>query len=120
MVGLDAPVRATVGGRRFTVEAAQTLSVEERALHQGRVDVEAEAAWTKGLLILRDGHPAGVVRALQPYFVGLIRISPAAAVRGAGVFELSDPRGTLVTLADSFPITVRAVTPFWLSVDAVA
>ena len=121
MVGLDAPVLASVGGRRFTVEAAQTLSFEDGALSQTRIDSEAEAAWTRGLLILRDGHLAGVVRALQPYCVGLIRISPAAAaVRVAGVFDLSDPRGTLVALAEGFPISVRAVTPFWLSVDAVA
>ena len=120
MVGLDAPVRAAVGGRRFTVEAAQALSFEDGALSQRRIDGDVEAAWTRGLLILRDGHLAGVVRALQPYFVGLIRISPAAAsVRVAGVFDLSDPRGTLATLAEGFPITVRAVTPFWLSVDAI-
>lgn len=121
MVGLDAPVRAAVGGRRFTVEAAEALSFEDGALSQRPIDRDVEAAWTRGLLILRDGHLAGVVRALQPYFVGLIRISPAAAaVRVAGVFDLSDPRGTLGTLADGFPITVRTVTPFWLSVDAVA
>lgn len=121
MVALDAPVRATIGGRRFTIEAAQTLSFEDGALSQRRADGEVAAAWTRGLLILRDGYLAGVVRALQPYFVGLIRISPAAAaIRVAGVFDLNDPRGTLVSLAEGFPITVRAVTPFWLSVDASA
>ncbi|MCJ2134990.1 DUF4880 domain-containing protein [Methylobacterium sp. J-026] len=121
MVGLDAPVRATVGGRRLSVEATETLTFEDGALRQGRADVEVEAAWTRGLLILRDGHLAGVVRALQPYFVGLIRVSPAAAaVRVAGVFDVSDPHGTLDALTEIAPVTIRAVTPFWLSVDVIA
>lgn len=104
MVGLDAPVRAFAGGRRFTVEAAQTLAFEDGALSQRPIDRDTEVAWTRGHLILRAGHLAALVRALQPYFVGLIRISPsAAAIPVAGLFDLSNPRGTLSALAEGFP-----------------
>lgn len=102
------------------LEAGQTLALEDGALSQYPADVTSEAAWADGLLIAKDRPLADVVTSIRPYFVGVIRVSSAAArIRVGGVFRLGEPRKTLTALAETLPLSVREVTPFWLSIDLV-
>ncbi|MFT3801845.1 MAG: DUF4880 domain-containing protein [Burkholderiaceae bacterium] len=68
---------------------------------------DAQAAWTDGVLDVRNAPLGEVVAALRPYQHGLIRISErAAALRVFGVFPLDEPQRALRMLADALPIAV--------------
>lgn len=116
---LDAAMTAVIPGRApFEVDARQGLALENGSLVRRAVDVARETSWSTGFLVIEDGRLAALVQSLRPYFVGVIRISPAAAaMRIAGVFKLREPRDTLLALSETLPIKVRMVTPFWLNVD---
>lgn len=69
----------------------------------------ALAAWSEGVLDVRDRPLAEVVADLRPYTRSYLRISPkAGSLRVFGVFPLDDPGGTLAALAETQPIVVRS------------
>ena len=76
------------------------------------------AAWSDGLLDIRDRPLAEVIAALRPYKRGYLRVSPqAAALRVYGVFPLDDPDATLLSLAETQPIAIRRYGPLLTMVE---
>lgn len=103
------------------LNAQKSLSLAGGRLIEADADVAREVAWSKGLLVMKDGHFAGVVRSLELYFVEIIRVSPsAAAIQTGGVFKLSEPHATLFALAEARRIVVREVPPVWIDIRAAA
>lgn len=76
------------------------------------------AAWSDGLLDIRDRPLAEVIAALRPYKRGYLRVSPqAAALRVYGVFPLDAPDATLLSLAETQPIAIRRYGPLLTLVE---
>ena len=120
-VALDTSMMATIaGGAPFEVHARQKLTLEGGLAVRRTANIAREESWSRGLLVLEDDSLDSLIEHLRPYFVGLIRVTPAAnKLRIAGVFKLREPRNTLVALSEAFPIRVREVTPYWISIDLI-
>ena len=74
------------------------------------------AAWQQGMLAVDDWSLAEVAQALQAYFPGFIRVSPAVAeLRVFGIFRLEVDE-LLNTLAQILPVQVRRLGPL-ISID---
>lgn len=118
-VALNSKMTATIaGGAPIEIDARHSLLIENGTVVRRAANITREESWSSGLLVVDDDSLDNLIRYLRPYFVGLIRATPAAnKLRIAGVFRLLDPRNTLLALSENFPIKVREVTPFWLSVD---
>jgi len=111
--------------------ALQTGDGEQRVLREGqaawmdgdRIEMAGErmvhrAAWTEGVLDVRDEPLGDVIAALRPWRTGLLRISPAAArLRVFGVFRLNDVQQALQALVDTQPITVTTYGPMLALID---
>ncbi|AZF65064.1 FecR domain-containing protein [Pseudomonas sp. LBUM920] len=104
--------------------AVQVINAGQKATFnaQGLLKLEAasggEAAWTQGLLEVRDRSLGEVVDALRDYRRGIIRISPAAAsLRLSGIFPLDDSQRALQLLAQSLPVQVDYHSPYWVSIE---
>ncbi|WP_370681508.1 DUF4880 domain-containing protein [Comamonas sp. GB3 AK4-5] len=76
----------------------------------------APAAWSDGLIEVRNQPLGEVIDALRPYQSGVLRISPEAArLRVFGVFPLDRPAQVLLDLEATHPVHVRRWGP-WLTV----
>lgn len=76
------------------------------------------AAWSQGLLVVRDEALGTVVKALRKYRRGVIRISTAAArLRVLGVYPLDDSDRALASLGETLPIQVRRIGAFLTLID---
>ncbi|BAP45399.1 histidinol dehydrogenase [Pseudomonas sp. StFLB209] len=97
-------------GQRATFDA-------ERILHLAPAAGD-EAAWTNGLLEVRDRPLGEVIATLRNYRPGIIRVSPeASAQRLSGIYPLDDTDLSLRLLQRSLPIRVDYHTPYWVSID---
>jgi transmembrane sensor len=119
VTALDQPVDIRISDRLTRrLGANQTLTLQDGALLQYPADAARETAWTNGLLVVKDRPLAEVVASIRPYYFGVIHVSDSAArVRVGGVFELQSPQKTFNALAQTLPISIQEVAPFWLSID---
>ena len=104
--------------------AVQVINAGQKATFdtQGILKLEAasggEAAWTQGLLEVRDRSLGDVVEALRDYRRGIIRVSPeAASLRLSGIFPLDDSQSALQLLAKSLPVQIEYHSPYWVSIE---
>lgn len=104
--------------------AVQVINAGQKATFdtQGILKLEAasggEAAWTRGLLEVRDRSLGDVVEALRDYRRGIIRVSPeAASLRLSGIFPLDDSQSALQLLAKSLPVQIDYHSPYWVSIE---
>lgn len=75
------------------------------------------ALWTQGILFADNMRLAEFLAELSRYRRGVIRCDPVVAnLRVSGSFQLDDTDRALQLLADTFPISVSMLTPYWVMV----
>ncbi|SPU50488.1 FecR domain-containing protein [Bordetella trematum] len=111
----------TSGGTRATIPQGAGARFDAARLGQVRDDLAAEAAWENGW-IHANGRPlAEVISALRPYRHGTLRISMAAGgLPVTGMYPLDNPDATLEALERDMPITIRRLTPWFVSINVLS
>jgi transmembrane sensor len=107
--------------RALSLPAGQSARFDGTTLAQEKADVDGETSWTDGILVVNDRSLSYMIDALRPYYPGIIRLDPdIAALRVTGVFSLANPRQALDALAQTLPVRVRRLTPYFISVTTPA
>jgi transmembrane sensor len=107
--------------RSLSLPAGQSAWFDGTTLAQEKADVDGEASWTDGILVVNDRSLSYMIDALRPYYPGIIRLdSDVAALRVTGVFSLADPRHALDALAQTLLVRVRSLMPYFISVTTPA
>lgn len=106
----------TLSGLQHDVQQGESAWMQaDRITAAGNARL-APAAWSDGLIDVRNQPLGEVIDALRPYQSGVLRISPEAArLRVFGVFPLDQPTQVLLDLEATHPIHVRRWGP-WLTV----
>lgn len=77
-------------------------------------------AWTQGMLTVIDWRLGDFIAELSRYRSGVLRCAPSIAnLRLSGAFRIDNTDTVLENLSQSLPVTVRFVTRYWASVEAV-
>lgn len=96
----------------------QTTFTQRKAAPAQPVDSTA-FAWTKGMLIVEEWRLQDVLDELARYRPGIIRCAEDVAdLRISGIFSLLDTQSSLNLLVASFPVTVRSLSRYWVTVEA--
>ncbi|MGC1510249.1 DUF4880 domain-containing protein [Ketobacter sp. MCCC 1A13808] len=78
-------------------------------------------AWTRGLLIVERQSLGDFLTVLGRYRSGYLRCDERAAkLVVSGSYPLADTDRVLAALELALPVRVRRLTPYWISVEAVA
>ncbi|WP_082648972.1 MULTISPECIES: FecR domain-containing protein [Pseudomonas] len=108
----------TRDGARQIIQAGQQATFNAQGILSLHAATGDEAAWTQGLLEVRNRTLGEVVEALRDYRRGIIRVSPQAArLRLSGIFPLDDTGSALQLLASSLPVQVDYHSAYWVSID---
>jgi len=108
----------TRNGSRQLIKAGQQATFNQDGVLSLHASAGDEAAWTQGLLEVRNRSLGEVVEALRDYRRGIIRVSPEAArLRLSGIFPLDDSDSTLQLLAKSLPVQVDYHSAYWVSIE---
>jgi transmembrane sensor len=91
---------------------------------QGMQDIQAanisNMLWEQGMLLAKEMPLQTVVRELGRYRRGVLRCDPAVAdLPVSGAFSLTDTEASLQLLKATFPIHVRRITPYWVTISPV-
>jgi transmembrane sensor len=108
---------APLQGPSRRVEAGEWADFGADAVQAGALPPQADAAWTRGLLVAERMRLDGLLAELARYRRGVLRCDPAAAGQiVSGVFSLDDTDATLAALQGALPVRVRRATRFWVTV----
>ncbi|WP_240317320.1 FecR domain-containing protein [Achromobacter dolens] len=78
---------------------------------------EADAAWTRGVLLAEDMRLADFTARLARYRSGFLRCDPAVAeLRVTGVFPLRDTDRALHNLTLGVPVDIHTLSRYWVTV----
>lgn len=106
-----------VRGEQRTLVAGEGVHVSLRQWLDAPESPREAAAWTQGQAVLVDAPLGELVKALRPYRAGALRVAPdAAALRVSGEFALDDPDATLAALVAAYPVELRTLGPWWVSI----
>ncbi|HCF4311016.1 TPA: FecR family protein [Pseudomonas aeruginosa] len=122
-----AEARLHAGAARFNVR--QEMAATRVAVLAGRVELSPlhgrgrrlafdglPDAWTRGMLMADRMPLAEVLAELARYRRGLLRCDPQLArLAVSGAYPLLDLRRTLGMLQATYPLKVRGVTDYWIS-----
>lgn len=110
-----------LAGQDRRVHAGMGLRFASDSMGQESDSLASLAAWTQGKLEAYDWSLGAVIEALQPYYAGVLRVSPQAArLRVSGLFPLDDPWRTLQALENVLPVRVRRYTPWMTLIDVIS
>ncbi|OZI29167.1 iron dicitrate transport regulator FecR [Bordetella genomosp. 1] len=102
------------------VQAGHALAFSEAAAGRQTPALEADAAWTRGMLAVHERPLGEVLAKIARYRRGVLRCDPAVAgMRVSGAFPLTDTDASLALLARTLPVRIDRLTPYWVSVRAV-
>jgi transmembrane sensor len=105
-------------GARGTVRAGMGTRFDDSRVDLPRADLHNDSSWQHGLVRVENRPLLQVISALRPYRPGELRISVAAgALPVTGQFPLDDSERSLAMLAQSLPIRIFRVTPWYVSID---
>ncbi|MGY2047957.1 FecR family protein [Methylobacterium sp. JK268] len=116
--GLDgvAEIALDAGGR-VPLGRGERVALERGGFRRQAVDPDDATAWLDGLLVAKNRSVASIVRALRPYFPGMIRLDPAVAeIRVTGVLPLRRPHEALEILAASQNLSMTSVAHYWVAI----
>lgn len=114
-------VRVTTAhsGQSATLNAGQQTQFDGWHIGSPEPALGTGAAWTQGLLVAQDMPLAQLAAELERYHPGRIRVAPQIAqLRVLGTYPLQKTDVALELLAQSLPIRVRHVLPWWIALDA--
>lgn len=118
VVALDGPVSVSaVDGSQATLQSSQGVRLTRKGLQPLSGDPTALASWQTGMLSVDNAPLEDVVQALQAYYVGVLRVAPAARrLPVFGVFALDDPEQAIQAVSASLGLRTRRLG--WLiSID---
>lgn len=100
------------------LQAGQAVQFSTQQVGTPAVALPAQHAWTKGLLIAERQLLCDFLAELQRHRPGVLRCDPAVAtLQLSGVFPLNNTDYVLQTIANTLPVQVRQVTPYWTVVE---
>lgn len=114
---LEGAVRVTVDQDAQTLQAGAQTTFSARRIDTAGPLVQADTAWTQGML-LADGMPlADLVAELARYRKGILRCDPAiASLRVSGTFPLADTDRSLAMLAATYPVSIASrLGGYWVT-----
>ena len=112
------PARAAMPPLRVDA-GRQTIFDEDHIDALRGVSADA-AAWTRGVLVAESMPLGELVAELARYRRGVLRCEPAVArLRASGIYSLRDTDRALDSLARALPVTVRRITPWWVTVQGL-
>lgn len=104
--------------KRLRLKAGQAVQFDTRQLGTPATAQAAQHAWTKGLLIAERQLLCDFLAELQHHRPGILRCDPAVAtLQLSGVFPLNNTDYVLETIANTLPVQIRQVTPYWTVVE---
>lgn len=108
-----APVRAVI------VRAGQQARLTAGAIDAPEQADDSAGLWHTGNLLVNDRSLGEVVAELARYRRGrLVCDAAVAQLRISGVFPLADTDRALLLLVQSFPLRLRSLTRYWVSLEA--
>ncbi|MGE7993232.1 FecR domain-containing protein [Pseudomonas sp. NPDC089554] len=103
------------GGQTLTIDAGGQASVDAKGVSQA-VAAPANAGWLDGVLRVERMPLGELIDELARYRHGWTRCAPeVAGLRVSGTYQLNDTDAALAALAMAFPVRVRYVTPYWVT-----
>lgn len=100
------------------LQAGQALQFNTQQLGTPAIAQAARHAWTKGLLVAERQLLCDFLAELQRHRPGVLRCDPAVAkLQLSGVFPLNNTDYVLETIANTLPVQIRQVTPYWTVVE---
>lgn len=110
------PTGANIQALRL--KAGQAIQFDSQQLGTPETVQTASHAWTRGLLIAERQSLGNFLKELQRHRPGIIRCDPAVAdLLISGVFPLNNTDYVLETIANTLPVQVRQLTPYWTVVE---
>ena len=111
-------VRTTGGALRVVPAGEQVRFDADGILATGAAD-PARQAWARGVLLADDMALRDLAAELGRYRAGHLAVAPeVAGLRVMGAYPLSDTDHALAMLADTLPVQVRRVLPWWVVIEA--
>lgn len=111
-------VRTTGGALRVVSAGEQVRFDGERILESSPAD-PAREAWARGVLLADDMALQDLAAELGRYRNGYLAVAPEVArLRVMGTYPLQDTDPALAMLADTLPVQVRQVLPWWVVIEA--
>lgn len=106
------------GGQRVQVGAGLQGSFDQHGVSPLRAVDGAAVAWSRGML-MADRMPLGeFVAELERYRHGVLRVAPQlASLPVSGSFPLRDRERSLAMLEATYPLRVRRLTEYWISLE---
>jgi transmembrane sensor len=106
-------------GQSVTFNAGQRARFDGWRISGTEPAPDTGAAWTQGLLVAQDMPLAQLAAELERYHPGRIRVAPQIAqLRVLGTYPLQKTDVALELLAQSLPIRVRHILPWWIALEA--
>jgi transmembrane sensor len=111
----------TLAKARSVLTSGLGARFDDAQVDTPRAELVADAAWETGWIAVRNRPLADVVAALRPYRSGMLRVSMAAGgLPVTGQFPLDDTDAALDALERTMPVTVRRVTPWFVTLDVLS
>lgn len=106
-------------GASRRVEAGQHVRLDAATISEAGPADQAREAWSRGV-VLADNIPLrSLVDELKRYRRGHIDLAPEVAdLNTMGVYPANDTDRALAMLAQSLPVRVRHLLPWWTAIDA--
>ncbi|MBB3103066.1 FecR family protein [Azomonas macrocytogenes] len=105
-------------GRQARLQSGQAVWFDNQGFQPAMNGLQTRASWANGYLEVQDEPLGNLIEALRPYYLGLLRISPAAAqIRTFGIFQLDDIQQTLCSLAETLPVRVSSYGPLLTMIE---
>lgn len=110
---------AQVPGKAVIVRAGQQARLMAGAIEAPEQADESAGLWHTGNLLVNDRSLGEVVAELARYRRGrLVCDARVAQLRISGVFPLADTDRALLLLVQSFPLRLRSLTRYWVTLEA--
>lgn len=110
---------AQVPARAVIVRAGQQARLTSSAIEAPEQADDSAGLWHTGNLLVNDRSLGEVVAELARYRRGrLVCDAAVAQLRISGVFPLADTDRALLLLVQSFPLRMRSLTRYWVSLEA--
>lgn len=110
---------AQLPARAVIVRAGQQARLTSSAIEAPQQVDESAGLWHTGNLLVNDRSLGQVVAELARYRRGrLVCDAAVAQLRISGVFPLADTDRALLLLVQSFPLRLRSLTRYWVSLEA--
>jgi len=99
------------------IRAGQQVAISSGATSEVRSADAGAGAWENGSLIALDMPLAKLIDDLARYRPGVLACDASVAeMRISGAFSIDDTDRSLDALANAFPLRIRRVTPYWVTV----